>query len=53
MLGGQRRVGVPDRGKIAEATPGRRIAGGKVDIGAVVFDSDLEILVDVGEDFVF
>jgi hypothetical protein len=46
-------MGLPDGRQSSESPPSRRIAGRKVDIGAIVFDSDLEILVNVSEDFVF
>jgi hypothetical protein len=46
-------MGVPDGRESSEPPPSRRVAGRKVNIGAIVFDSDLEILVNVGEDFVF
>jgi hypothetical protein len=46
-------MGIPDGRQSSESPPSRRIAGRKVDIGAIVFDSDLEILVNVSEDFVF
>jgi hypothetical protein len=46
-------MGIPDGRQSSESPPSRRIAGRKVDIGAIVFDPDLEILVNVSEDFVF
>ena len=49
---GQLGVGVPDGRKSSEPTPRGRITGRKVDIRAFILDSDLQILVNVCEDFV-
>jgi hypothetical protein len=46
-------MSVPDGGQSAESAPCGRVAGREVNIGTIIFDSDLEILVNMGEDFVF
>jgi hypothetical protein len=46
-------VSVPDWLEGAVSSPSRGISGWEMDIGAIIFDSNLQILVDVREDFVF
>jgi len=44
---GEMRVIVPNWRELAEAPPGRRKGGGKVNVRALVFPPELEILVNV------
>jgi len=46
-------MSVPDRREGSVSSPSRGISGWEMDIGAIIFDSNLQILVDVREDFVF
>ena len=50
LFRGQRSMVIPNRREGAEASPCRRVAGGEVDIRAVVLSADLKVLVNVVED---